>query len=250
MRDRFLFVLAPRLAAASAVLALLVQGWRIVRARNRIESESDAEYRPARGLAAAVWRLSIALVTAGHVIAIASPGAMLVWNRQFGRLFAIEFIGWIAGALAAGSFIVIAARHHDGAESRASSPLDVITATMALLALVSGLATAVVYRWASYWSAVTLTPYLHSLLWTHASPALVALMPSLVKLHVFSAFASVALVPWTAVSREVIDALVSRVSVGAMGSSWRPAEDLIVASSRPALSTGDRDRASLTREQV
>ena len=69
MRDRFLFVLAPRLAAASAVLALLVQGWRIARARNRIESESDAEYWRARGLAAAVWRLSIALVTAGHVIA-------------------------------------------------------------------------------------------------------------------------------------------------------------------------------------
>ena len=78
MRDRFLFVLAPRLAAASAVLALLVQGWRIARARNRIESESDAEYWRARGVAAAVWRLSIGLVTAGHVIAIASPGTMLV----------------------------------------------------------------------------------------------------------------------------------------------------------------------------
>ncbi len=250
MRNQFLFVWAPRLALASAILALVVQGWKTARARIGIESDWEAEYRPQGGLAAASWRLSIVLVAAGHVIATASPGLMLVWNREFGRLFALEFMGWFAGATAVGSFIVMAARQRYAPDGRGSSPTGVIAATLVLVALVSGLASAVVYRWASYWSAVTLTPYLHSVLWTHASPALVASMPALVKLHVFSAFGSVALVPWTAASRELIAALVSRARAAAMRPAWRPAEDLVAASPRPALSTGDSDRAPFTGDRV
>ena len=76
-----------------------------------------------------------------------------------------------------------------------------------VIEVISGLAIAVLYRWGSSWSGVTLVPYLLSLL--HMKPAveLVAGMPFLVRLHVVCAFALLAIAPFTETARLVFAAL-------------------------------------------
>jgi nitrate reductase gamma subunit len=112
--------------------------------------------------------------------------------------------------------------------------------------MVSGVAIALVYRWASSWSVVTLTPYVLSLPSAHPRVDLVASTPFLVRLHVLGAFASIALMPFgdtfarcvagvrrsfgaiaTLASRaRVTDAYVNVAAVGGGASSavWRDKE--------------------------
>jgi len=250
MREPLLFLWAPRIAAASALLALVVHVSRIVRERSNAEWIVPAEHSPSNSRITALWRLSIGIVATGHLIALASPNLMLIWNRDVVRLVALELFGWVVGAIAAGSFIAMAARDRHTSGERPPSAFDAVSATMVLLALVSGFASAVVYRWGSYWSAVTLTPYLHSLLRPQALPVLVLSMPAIVKLHVVSACVTVALIPWTAASRALLEGGVSRAVAAAVRPAWRPAPELIGASTRPALSTADADRAQFRREKV
>jgi nitrate reductase gamma subunit len=83
---------------------------------------------------------------------------------------------------------------------------DTILLGVLAVAVVSGLALAARYRWASTWSAVTLTPYVRSLFALRPEATLLAL-PYVIKLHVFSGIALVAVLPFTSVMRPVLMAL-------------------------------------------
>jgi nitrate reductase gamma subunit len=79
---------------------------------------------------------------------------------------------------------------------------DIILLGVLAVAITSGLILAARYRWASTWSAVTLTPYLRSLLRLAPDTTLLAL-PYVIKLHVFSGIALLAVLPFTSVMRPV-----------------------------------------------
>jgi hypothetical protein len=80
-------------------------------------------------------------------------------------------------------------RRHEG------TAFDTMAATLLLLQIVSGLTIAVQYRWASVWAEVTVMPYVRSLFRLNPSVILVAHMPFVIQLHVFCAFAILAMVP-------------------------------------------------------
>jgi hypothetical protein len=73
--------------------------------------------------------------------------------------------------------------------------------------MLSGSLTAVLLRWGSSWGAVTLAPYAHSLLEGRPALGLAVGMPFLVRLHVFSAFLTLALLPATPAALVLIVAL-------------------------------------------
>jgi len=73
--------------------------------------------------------------------------------------------------------------------------------------LLSGSLTAVLLRWGSEWGAATLAPYTLSLLRGRPAVALAIGMPFLVRLHVFSAFATLALFPATDAASALVAAL-------------------------------------------
>jgi nitrate reductase gamma subunit len=81
------------------------------------------------------------------------------------------------------------------------------------MALVSGLVVAILYRWGSSWSAGTLAPYMASL--GRGAPAthLIEGMPFLVRLHVLSWFAIIALVPFTSAAMIAVSLLNRAVDV-------------------------------------
>jgi nitrate reductase gamma subunit len=219
MRDQLLFILTPWVAAVTSLVAAAIRYVQYRRGDQAIEPTT----RSTTGLSP-WWQYSIAVVLLGHVLAIAFPDALLLWNRQLVRLIALESVGVIAAGVALVSCIGLAIQQKWWTDQRdLPSPFDVIAATLIVLQLVSGIAIAVRYRWASSWSAVTLTPYLHSLV-LKPSIVLVAHMPVVVKLHVFCAFALLGVMPLTRFARTFFAALrdLVRLTGAPVTVAWRP----------------------------
>jgi nitrate reductase gamma subunit len=203
MRDELLFVVAPRLAALCCVAGLVLVGLMSHR-RNSRQPSSTSGGESSVALSR-VWRYSLALVLVGHVVAFAFPGTVLLWDRQPSRLIVLESIGLAAAIVALVSLFLMSARWH-----RSASSFDTIAATLVILQVISGLTVAVRYRWASSWAEVTLAPYLHSLLGPSPTVILVSRMPFVVQLHVFCAFAILAIVPLGRVGNLLIAAVEQR----------------------------------------
>jgi len=100
--------------------------------------------------------------------------------------------------------------------------IDVAALTLVAVSMLSGVLMAVLYRWASSWAEVTLVPYLYSLAYLDPATSLVTRLPMLVKLHVASAFALVALAPCTSVGGRAAAAI-----AGALRAFASPARQTI-----------------------
>jgi nitrate reductase gamma subunit len=198
MRDHLLFGVLPYLLGLAFVAGIVVQlavRWRVD--RNELPAAS-------RGAFWIAWRLALAAVGIGHVLTLALPDAVLRWDREFFRLLLLEGTQIVVGGVAVAGAIAGLARLLRPAQSGRRSSVDVVAATLLLTTTLSGLAIAILYRWASAWSAVTLAPYVSSLVRFHPSTELVAQLPVLVKLHVVSALAIVALLPFTSPARAIV----------------------------------------------
>lgn len=188
MSDHALFAIAPYVAAVIFILGTLRQLSR------KPTTDAGTLFRGHR-LAA----LALMLVAATHVATWISPGFLQTFNGSFARVMAIEIPQFVLGVIAAiGLVRVIVACLH-----RSKGLADTMLLGVLAVAIGSGLGMAVRYRWASTWSAVTLTPYVRSLFMLEPDARLLA-MPYLIKLHVFSGIALLAVLPFTSVMHRVL----------------------------------------------
>ena len=139
---------------------------------------------------------AFAAVAVEHLVLIATPQAVLRWNGDARRLIVLEAGGAIAGCVCVAAALVALWRQLFADAPRDQSIGRTLNLSVASVMMVSGVAIAFAYRWASSWSVVTLTPYVRSLPSTHPRVDLVASTPFLVRLHVLGAFASIALLPF------------------------------------------------------
>jgi len=191
-RDQYLFAVVPYLAAASCVAHGFV---RVMRGRaGTIERSTGASV---------IWRWATAVVLAGHLLAFAFPAQTLAWNRAAWRMYALEASGSMAAllALAALAATVVQRRRLSGAV--AGWALHTVGDTLVFLALATGAAGSLFYRWASSWAAVTVGPYCASVLHLDPDVTLVARMPAFIRLHLLSGLAAVAILPHTPLARVV-----------------------------------------------
>jgi nitrate reductase gamma subunit len=110
--------------------------------------------------------------------------------------------------------------------SRVPEIADYALLSLGCVAVVSGLVSAVLYRWGSSWAVATVVPYIRSLLTGVPASELVEQMPFLVRLHVFTWFAMLALVPFTSLAMILVSAgdrvlLVVARPLAAMGGAGR-----------------------------
>ena len=195
MSDHALFAVTPYLAGVSLVAVSLLR-YLLARQRGALAggaaSITGTSSRGRRAL-----NIGLGGLAAAHVALVAFPQLVLAWNQSPARLFALEAVFFALGVAALVGLLYALASHlgHDPLSRR--SLIDTAFLGLLLVALASGLATAVLYRWASSWSAVTLTPYVHSVLSLEPRVTLVTAMPYAVKLHVFSGLALIALFPFT-----------------------------------------------------
>jgi nitrate reductase gamma subunit len=190
MNDHILFAVVPYLAVVAFVLGSAFRVSATVPVAPAARGQGAA--RPCRIVAACAIALAV-----GHLVLLAAPAAVLRWNRSMDRLLLGEGAGVCLGLLC---LLVLARsmrRCLTGSSARSQPVGDVIALTLVGTAIGTGVLLAVLYRWASSWSVVTLTPYAVSVLKLVPRVELVAATPFLVRMHVFCTFAILVVLPFT-----------------------------------------------------
>jgi nitrate reductase gamma subunit len=196
MSDRALFAVAPYVAAACLAAVALLR-YLAARETGRLTAQEASLARELFGGPRA-WSLGVAGLAILHGALLAAPGLVLAWNQSPARLIALEAVFFAFGVIAlVGLLDLVVAHVRDPAARAASSPADAAFLGLLVVEVVSGLGLAALYRWASSWSVVTLTPYLRSVAGLQPDVSFVASVPYLVKLHVFAGFALLAVFPFT-----------------------------------------------------
>lgn len=196
MKTDFLFAIFPYiafglLAAGTAVRYLLL--------RKQPEVIS-AETADAKAVFAGtrLWQISLVFLLAGHAIALLMPRALLQWNTSSTRLYLLEGAAFVIGCAALAGWLIVLWRNlqrHGG--STLTELSDMVLLALVFLGIFSGLLMAVLYRWGSTWGAITLSPYFISVLKGRPAARLISQMPFVVRLHIFSLLAAMAVLPAT-----------------------------------------------------
>ena len=154
------------------------------------------------------WRTSLLLLFIGHLLMVVAPRVIVQWNGSPARLYLLESLGLLVGLAALAGCLRVVWQHFARAEVRLGRTVaDSVLLSCALLAIASGVVTAVRFRWGSTWATATLGPYLLSLCRGDADTTLVARLPPLVKLHVAAAFVALAVFPASSAAAAVVAAL-------------------------------------------
>jgi nitrate reductase gamma subunit len=186
-------------------------------------SEAWAVFRGSR-----VWRVSVIVLLVGHAGALLLPQTLLAWNRIPERLYLLEAFALTAALLAAAGGAMLLWRYLGRSSRSAITELsDTIFISLLLLAILSGLLMAMLYRWASSWGALILAPYIASLLRGKPATELAVQMPFVVRLHVFSTFAAIAVLPLTRLAAFFIFAINAGMGLLArlISAAGHPAEE-------------------------
>lgn len=191
MSDSLTFLVTPYVCLA---LLVGVSAWRVLSGRvhpNGAQEASNGTRPYAWG--AVSLALGLAGLLLGHLIGLLAPERILAWNRVPWRLWLLEGAGLACASLALfGMLLMGVTRLRQGGPGRliASAAWTVLAVVLA-----SGLAVALAHRWGSSWYAAVLVPYLRSLLTLDPRLGLVSTLPFAARLHAFSSFILLALVP-------------------------------------------------------
>jgi nitrate reductase gamma subunit len=212
MIDLFLFGVFPYVAVVVAVGGAI---WRYVTNQFSFSSISS-QFLESRQLfwGSVPWHYGIIIVLIGHLVGILFPSGVMAFNGVPVRLYILEGTGFALGLLALGGLVFLLVRRSVNPRIRqVTSGMDLVLLLLLLLAVITGLGTAIFYRWGSAWYVQTATPYFWSLATFTPKVAYMASLPLLVKIHAVNAFVLVAVFPFTR--------LVHMVSVP-LAYLWRP----------------------------
>jgi nitrate reductase gamma subunit len=187
--------LALALAAAGFAIRLLLTGDRVPALR-RATPRARAVFIGGRP-----WIAAWLLLAVGHAAGLLFPRAVLSWTRTPWHVVALEAAGFAIG-LGALATAVRGAWLHMRRPSRSGWSLaadfaDSVFLSFLFIAAASGLLAASMHRWGSQWAAVTMAPYVASLLHGRPVPAFVEHLPFVVRLHLCASFAAIACLPAT-----------------------------------------------------
>jgi nitrate reductase gamma subunit len=189
-----------------AALAVLVGGlalrWLLV-ARRPVIGAGDLPIPDWRRFGR-VGALALVLVLLAHLVALVAPQALVAVSRARLRLYLLEGSGFLVGLAATLAWGRAVLRHLRAEGPSLAGLADSTLLALVAVALVSGLVTAVLYRWASLWGVATLTPYVRSLGRAQPLGQLAAPMPFSVRVHLVSTFAALAVFPASRLAPAVI----------------------------------------------
>jgi nitrate reductase gamma subunit len=229
MNDDVLFASAPYIAACALLAGAAYRCLALSDPAVDRLPRPQAGSRVVRTIAGCASLALLAL----HLVLLFAPDAVLRWNRDERRLLLLEIAGFLVGAVCLVTLGRMIRCHRSASGPCHGTAIGGIAmSTLIGIEIVSGLMLALLYRWASSWSVVTLTPYAVSLMNFNPRVELVANMPFLVRLHVFCAFTTLVAIPFTTVGSTAVVAVrraartaaapVTRASrlVGAAAGEW------------------------------
>lgn len=161
----------------------------------------------------------ILVVFLGHLAAFAIPNGVLAWNGQPWRLLVLEWT-MFAFALTAlfGLGALIIRRLLDQRLRKVTTRMDSFLYVLLVFQLLTGLMIAYSDNWGSSWFASSVTPYLRSIFLLNPKVDAIVAMPSLVQLHIISAFLIFGLIPFTRLIH---------FTVFPLNYTWRPYQQVI-----------------------
>lgn len=162
---------------------------------------------------APAWRIGIGLVLLGHLLGLTVPNQRILWRFLPGGAMTLQAAAFGLGLLALAGWGSLVRERFRPAEfhqqTLLGSAVDTLFLTLLALGMGSGLVMTLAYHLGSTWYSVTLAPYLRSLGRLAPNVALVADLPPIVKLHLLSAIAMVAVLPFTALGSLLVWPLVA-----------------------------------------
>ncbi len=196
MIDLFLFGIFPYIAIVVAVGGSI---WRYVTNQFSYSSISS-QFLESRQLfwGSVSWHYGIIILLIGHLIGVFFPSGVMAFNSVPVRLYILEGTALALGLLVlVGLGFLLLRRGTNPRIRQVTSYMDVVLLLLILLAVVTGIGTAIFYRWGSAWFVQTATPYLWSLGTFAPKVEYMASMPLLVKIHTANTFVLVAIFPFT-----------------------------------------------------
>ena len=134
----------------------------------------------------------------GHLIAFMIPRGIVMWNSHPVRLLVLEVSSLIFGITVLVGLIQLYVRRltNDRVKTQ-TTKMDIFVELLLLFQFVTGIYTALFFRWGSSWFATVLSPYLKSIFVFNPDIAAVSAMPIMFKLHVIGAFLIVIMIPFS-----------------------------------------------------
>jgi nitrate reductase gamma subunit len=196
MNGIFLFVLLPYLAIVSLIFGSIYRyrfhGFQVSSLSSQLLENKLLFYgnRP--------FHWGIITLFFGHLIAFLIPASVLAWNEKPIRLYILEISALSFGIITAIGLIILIFRRSQVKRIRlVTSGMDIFVFLILSVQIITGLYTALFFRWGSSWFAIVLTPYLRSVLAFQPDTAAVLALPFMVKLHIISAFVLIGMIPYT-----------------------------------------------------
>jgi len=212
MKAASLYSSFPYVALGILIVGLLI---RYLVALRKPETVS-AKAREALDLLAGgrLWQASLALLFIFHLAGLLFPRFIMNWNAGRTGLYSLEGFAFLLGLAAlVGGLITVGRNLGRSGPSLIVEISDTAFLALLLTGILSGLLMAVTHRWGSTWGAMILTPYVMSLLQGNPEPSLMTDMPFLVRLHVFSSFAALAVLPATRLASVPVLALYRTITL-------------------------------------
>jgi nitrate reductase gamma subunit len=140
----------------------------------------------------------VLVLAAGHVLALLFPEQLLLWNNDPLRRYALEVGVLIVTLMTLAGLLLTAARCLVTAEARQGvGAADWLLFALLLVQLVGGAVMAAFYPWGPSGQAVSVVPYLRSLVQFVPDLGTVSDLPDAVKLHLVTAWLVVLVLPFT-----------------------------------------------------
>jgi nitrate reductase gamma subunit len=194
--NSLLFGVFPYIALT---LAVAVTAYRMVYRPFSVSAQSSQLLEQRRlffGSVAMHWGLVLVLL--GHLVALLLPKGLLLWNAVPVRLYLLEITGLALGIWALfGTYLLLARRISVARVRSASTPMDYLVLVVILISALTGVLTAVLYRYGSFWFPAVMTPYLWSILTLQPRPELIRDLPFWTQLHVFNFWLFLAVFPFS-----------------------------------------------------
>jgi nitrate reductase gamma subunit len=196
MTDAFLFGVLPYL---SLVVFFLVTIQRYRQQKFSYSSLSSQFLENRRHFWGSVpFHYGLLAVLAGHVAAFLLPDAILSWNAEPLRLWALEATGLALGLLTFVGLVTVVVRRLGSAHVRRTTTVgDWVVYGLLAVQVVSGVGVAYHHAWGSSWFATSATPWLRSIVTLQPDVSYVAPLPWLVKVHVVNALLLIGFFPFT-----------------------------------------------------
>jgi nitrate reductase gamma subunit len=144
------------------------------------------------------FHYGILVILAGHLVAFIIPEQLLAWNNVPWKLYVLEISALIFAIMTLTGLVNLMLRRRSFSKiKKVTTNIDWILFILLAIQILLGIYIAIIHRWGSSWFAISIAPYLWSVIKFNPDISYITGMPLMVKLHIVNAFLIIGFFPFT-----------------------------------------------------